>query len=82
MSGIKSKKWWTEVAFEAGWGGEGWEGLERGVQRGLKYTENKPIGRHYLGNPRITMSSTVYTFTQGKGPIDPTCNQCTNETSG
>ncbi len=30
-------------------------------QRGLKYADHKPVGRHYLGVTRTTMSSTVHT---------------------
>ncbi len=33
-------------------------------QRGLKYTEHKPVGRPYLGVTRTTMSSAVHTLTQ------------------
>ncbi len=50
------------------------------IQRGLKYTEHKPFGRHYLGVTRNKMSSAVHTLTPSfpsRGPIDPTCSQCT-----
>jgi hypothetical protein len=40
--------------------------LEQYRQRGLKYTEHKPYGRHYLGVTRNTMSSAVHTGTQEK----------------
>jgi hypothetical protein len=30
-------------------------------QRGLKYTEHRPVGRHYLGVTRTTMSTAVHT---------------------
>jgi hypothetical protein len=39
----------------------------RNIQRGLKYTENKPVGLHYLGVTRTTMSSAVHTLTQVEG---------------
>jgi hypothetical protein len=38
-----------------------------GGQRGLKYTEHKPVGRHYLGVTRTTMSFAVHTLKQVKG---------------
>jgi hypothetical protein len=39
-------------------------------QRGLKYTEHKPFGRHYLGVTHTTMSSAVKTRdTEAGGPI-------------
>jgi hypothetical protein len=38
----------------------------RSKQRGLKYTEHKSFGRHYLGVTRTTMSFAVWTLTQGE----------------
>ncbi len=34
--------------------------------KGLKYTENKPFGRHYLGVTHTTMSSAKHTLTEVK----------------
>jgi hypothetical protein len=36
------------------------------MQKGLKYTEHKPFGRHYLGVTRTTMNFAVHTLIQVK----------------
>ncbi len=39
------------------------------MQRGLKYTEHKPFGRHYVGVARTTNEFAVHTLTQVKACI-------------
>ncbi len=55
--------------------------LEQYRQTGLKYTEHKPFGRHYLGVIRNTMSFAVHNLTQVKAGADhlPPSSTCSED---